>query len=204
MSRRRPRSEVLYELTRPVPRPQVVIQNPNLPLSTSAYPNNVEGRFIPVRIVPNPDFVRQIYRNFCNFCEQHPERGTDPDRLGGLRAARRICAGRVLASEAAGVTFLDRQVFPAVRNALEDLEQNPGVECEPQVYQPEIAARADFVWHDNGAARVIWQQKSPQAGAYFFRLMVNRARNPTPFCRWATNFEGVDSIIVKVGSFFYT
>jgi hypothetical protein len=198
MERRR-RSQLLFELTRPFPRPRVAI--PRGPASTRTYETAVEARHIPLRIVSNPNFLRQIYRDFCDFCERHHQRGNDRLRLGGIELARRDCGRRhPIRTEAQGVSFLDQQILPSVRRALQDLEQNPDLDSENEVREPAIGTRSDIQWLDNGIVRVIWQQKSPHHGNHFFGLMDDMAQNGARFEPRAKSFRGVNGVIAQVGN----
>jgi hypothetical protein len=203
MERRR-RSQLLFELTRPFPRPRVTI--PPGPASTRTYETAVEARHIPLRIVSNPNFLRQIYRDFCDFCERHHQRGNDRLGLAGIELARRNCGRRQpIRSEAQGVSFVDQNILQSVRTALQDLEQNPDVDSENEVREPAIGTRSDIQWQDNGIVRVIWQQKSPHQGNHFFQRMDIMAQNGTRFqVRGRSHrFPGASGIIVKVGPLFF-
>jgi hypothetical protein len=200
---RRPRSQLLYELTRPLPLPRVAI--PRGPASTRTYETAVEARHIPLRIVSNPNFLRQIYRDFCDFCERHHHRGNDPDDLATIRVGIRDCGRRLpIRTPAQGVSFLDQHIMRSVRIALQDLEQNPDVDSENEFREPAIGTRSDIQWLDNGIVRVTWQQKSPHQGSHFFGLMDDMAQNGARFEPRAKSFRGVNGVIVQVGNpFFY-
>jgi hypothetical protein len=209
MTQRR-RSALLYELTRPLPRPRVII--PEGPVSTAAYPNTVEARLIPVHIEPNPNFVPQLLDRFYSFCEQNRDRGNDPDLLASIRVARADCGRRVIRSEAGGVSALTGTVLVSVRRALHDLEQITSLDFGPETFELAIGARASLLWHDDtretrpdniGPVRVVWQQKSPQDATRFFQEMDDMAQARTDFNRRAIAFEGVDSVVVKVGFPFF-
>jgi hypothetical protein len=204
----RPRSALLYELTRPVPRPRVII--PEGPVSTAAFANNVEARHIPFSIVPNSDFVSQLLDYFRYFCEHHPDRGNDPDRLACIRLARDDCRLSVIESDADGVSLLLGTVFASVRRALHDLEKTTGASSVifgRERFEVAIGSRATGLWLDNmrdyvGPVRVVWQQTSPQEATRFFQDMDDTAQDRVNFNPRATAFEGADSIIVKVRTCF--
>jgi hypothetical protein len=186
---------LLHELTRPLTRPRAIIREPHLRPSTSAYPNVVEARHIPVRIEPNPNFVRQLLDNFSHFCRQHPDRGNDPILLGGIQFARRCCAERRIEDD--GIRFINPLVEP-LRGALEVLEPT-SIEFKSERFERLIGARADGIWYgDNETVRVVWQQKSPKSSKRFFREIIDAAQKRVSFNPHNQTFSDAQSIIVKV------
>jgi hypothetical protein len=201
----RPRSDLLYELTRPLSLPEVIIpEGPLLP--PSAYENNVDARHIPVSIVPNSDLVPQLLDSFYDFCEQHPDRGNDPVRLACIRFSRELCGNDKIKTEEDGTSFLSSTVFTSARRSLEDLEQTTPVRCQPRRLEVAIGVRATDLWFDQlldgRPVRAVWHQKSPQEAMHLFRDMDDKAQARVNFNPRVTSFEGADSVIVKVRSSF--
>jgi hypothetical protein len=195
---RRPRHPLLHELTRPLALPRVTNRDPHLRPSTSAYPNVVEARHIPVRIEPNPNFVRQLSDNFSHFCREHPERGNNPLLLAVIEYARISSAERRIESEVDGIDFISAILVEPIRGSLRNLEP-ASVEFRRERYERLAGARADGIWYgDNGTVRVVWQQKSPKSAMRFFREIINTAQARVSFNPHNQTFTDAQSIIVKV------
>jgi hypothetical protein len=191
---------LLHELTRPLALATVTNRDPHLRPSTSAYPNVVEARHIPVRIEPNLEFVRQLLDNFSHFCRQHPDRGNDPILLAGIQYARRRCAERRIRveSEDDGIDFIVGVLVEPIRGALEVLEP-ASVEFRRGRLERLIGARAEGIWYgDNETVRVVWQQKSPKSAKRFFREIIDAAQERVSFNPHNQTFTDAQSIIVKV------
>jgi hypothetical protein len=201
---RRFRSELLYELTRPLPRPRVIIPPGTATATATPWGMLLPPSLIPISIQHNHDFLRQLLDNFCNFCEQNHQLGNHPDHLCSIRSARSDCGDEEIEIEAETNLFLSGLIFREVRRALIDLEQNRHIRYKPQTYEPAFGTRASYIWEDDRGARVVWQSKSPFAGDQFFRAMDQMAQKGT---RFEANLEeltfySAESIIVKVRSLF--
>jgi hypothetical protein len=195
---RRPRHPLLHELTRPLALPRVTNRDPHLRPSTSAYPNVVEARHIPVRIEPNPNFVRQLLDNFSHFCRQHPERGNDPRLLAVIQIARDDCAEKEIESEDDGIDFINTVLVNPIKKTLRRLEP-ARTEFKRERFERLIGARADGIWYGgNETVRVVWQQESPKSAMRFFREIINTAQARVEFNHFAGTFDNAQSIIVKV------
>jgi hypothetical protein len=201
---RRFRSALLNELLHPLQRPQVVLTDPT-PTPTP-WGTALPAELFPVAIVPNHNFVPQLFTNFCNFCEQHPGRGNDPDRIASIRVTRQDCATNVLRTKYEVDTFLSSTIFPTVRYALRALEQDPLLHFGPRQYEPATGTHADFFWYANGTVRLIWQSKSPvMADAMFDGMDVIAQRRPRFSLAeiQGRTFADAISIIFKVRSPFF-
>jgi hypothetical protein len=199
---RRFRSGLLYELTRPLPRPRLVISPGTATTTATPWGMLLPPSLIPISIRHNHDFLRQLLDTFCNFCEQNHQLGSHPDDLASIRSARRNCVNDI-ETEAEANLFLSDFVFRYVWSSLIDLEQNRHIRYKPQMYEPAFGTRASYIWEDDRGARVVWQTKSPFTGEQFFSAMDRMAQKGTRFeVNLELTFYSAESVIIKVRSFF--
>jgi hypothetical protein len=207
------RSILARELGKPLPRPRdiqdvsqdVFPEHPGPFHSGVAYPWRP-----PLTILPNPDLIPRLLRDFYNFCEQHPDRGRDPLLLAGIQLARDDCALAGIDGEVSCLDFLISTIFPSVTRALRHLEQNNGLRRTGHVTTAHHGGcEGIHILLQDGiglesVTRAVFLTKSPRLGLGFFPLMDEMAQERVkfdPVNDRRRTFQGAPSIIFTVSSY---
>jgi hypothetical protein len=197
------RSVLARELRKPLPRPRDVTTQLWTPLQQDFHSAFARPAWRPPEaIAPNPDFLPRLLHDFYKFCEEHPDRGSDPLLLAGIQLARDDCASAALEGEVASIDFLTGVIFPSVTRALRGLEQNTGLRHGGYVTGDNDACAGIHILFQDGAGpetvtRAVFQAKSAKMGHDYFPKMDRMAQGRENF--FSTTSEL--SIILSVSSY---
>jgi hypothetical protein len=207
------RSILARELRKPLPRPRDVQD-----VSWDVFPeqpaefHSAKVRLWrpPLTVLPNPDFIPRLLRDFYNFCEEHPDRGRDPLLLAGIQLARDDCALASIDGEVSCLDFLTSTIFPSVTRALRHLEQNNGLRRTGHVTTAEHGGcEGIHILLQDGiglesVTRAVFLAKSPRLGLGFFPKMDEMAQERVKFDPVDARrriFQGAPSVIFTVSSY---